>query len=151
VESVLRAAAIYIFLLVLFRVAGKRALSELSNFEFVLLLVVGESTQQAILGKDFSVINAYLVVTTLIGLQILLTGLKQKSERLKRVLDGLPVVIVEDGRPLKDRLDQLRVGEESILEAARELQGLERMDQIKYAVMESTGVITIIPKDGRGG
>lgn len=150
-ESVLRAAAVYVFLLILFRIAGKRALSELSNFEFVLLLVVGEATQQAVLGKDYSITDAYLVITTLVGLQILMTVLKQKSERLKRILDGLPVVIVEDGRPIKERLDQLRIGEGSILEAARELQGLERMDQIKYAVMESTGTITIIPKNGPGG
>ncbi len=150
-ESILRAAAIYVFLLILFRIAGKRALSEMSNFEFVLLLVVGEATQQAVLGNDFSIIDAYLVIMTLVGLQILLTVLKQRSERLKRLLDGLPVVIVEDGRPIKERLDPLRVGEDAIMEAARELQGLERMDQIKYAVMESTGTITIIPKDGQGG
>jgi uncharacterized membrane protein YcaP (DUF421 family) len=146
-EPVLRAVGIYVFMLIVFRFAGKRSLSEMSNFEFVLLLIIGESAQQAVLGKDYSLTNAYLVILTLTGLQISLSIWKQRSERVKRWLDGLPVVIVEDGRPLKERMDKLRVGEDSVLEAARELQGLERMDQIKYAVMESTGTITIIPKE----
>jgi uncharacterized membrane protein YcaP (DUF421 family) len=150
VESVLRAVAIYAFLLVIFRISGRRAVSEISNFEFVLLLIVGEATQQAILGKDYSLVNAFLVITTLVGLQIGMSLWKHRSERIKRLLDGLPVVIVENGNPIKDRMDKLRVGDDAVLEAARELQGLERMDQIKYAVMESTGTISIIPKDGEG-
>jgi uncharacterized membrane protein YcaP (DUF421 family) len=145
-EPILRAVVVYLFLLVLFRIAGKRSLSEMSNFEFVLLLIVGEATQQALLGKDYSVTNSFLVITTLVGLQIGLSLLKQRSERLKRLFDGLPLVIVENGRPLKDRMDKMRVGEDAVLEAARELMGLERMDQIKYAVMESSGIISIIPR-----
>jgi uncharacterized membrane protein YcaP (DUF421 family) len=149
-ESVLRAVAIYLFLIILLRVAGKRALSEVSNFEFVLMLVVGEATGQAVIGKDFSITNAYLVILTLIALQILMSYWKERSETIKRWFDGLPVILVENGKPLKDRLDKVRIGEDIILAAARELQGLERMDQIKYAVMESNGIISIIPKDGEG-
>jgi uncharacterized membrane protein YcaP (DUF421 family) len=149
-ESVLRAVAIYLFLIILLRIAGKRALSEVSNFEFVLMLIVGEATGQAVIGKDFSITNAYLVIMTLIALQIMMSYLKERSERVKRWFDGLPVILVENGKPLKERLDKVRVGEDVILAAARELQGLERMDQIKYAVMESNGIISIIPKDGEG-
>lgn len=149
-ESVLRAVAIYIFLLVLFRVAGKRSLSEMSNFEFVLMLIVGEATQQAVLGKDYSVINAYLVILTLVALQMGMAVLKEKSEKVKRLLDGLPVVLVENGKPLRDRMKKMRIGEDAIMASARESQGLERMDQIKYAVVESTGSISIIPKEGEG-
>ena len=149
-ESVLRAAAIYFFLLLIFRIAGKRSLSEMSNFEFVLLLIVGEATQQAVLGKDYSVTNAFLVITTLVGLNIGLSLLKQRSQRVKRLLDGMPLIIVENGRPLKDLMDKVRVAEDDIMTAARELQGLGRMDQIKYAVLESSGGITIIPKNAQG-
>jgi uncharacterized membrane protein YcaP (DUF421 family) len=149
-ESVLRAVAIYLFLIILLRIAGKRALSEVSNFEFVLMLVVGEATGQAVIGKDFSITNAYLVIMTLVVLQILMSFLKERSLTIQRWFDGLPVILVENGKPLKERLDKVRVGEDAILAAARELQGLERMDQIKYAVMESNGIISIIPKDGEG-
>jgi uncharacterized membrane protein YcaP (DUF421 family) len=145
-ESVLRAAAIYIFLLLLFRIAGKRALSEMSNFEFVLLLIVGEATQQAVLGKDYSVTNAFLVILTLIGINIGLSLLKQRSERVKRIFDGMPLVIVENGRPIKAMMDAARVAEDDVMSAARELQGIERMEQIKYAVLETTGIISIIPR-----
>src|SRR2546423_2492072 len=145
-EAVLRAVVIYAFLMLLFRIAGKRALNEMSNFEFVLLLIVGESTQQAVLGKDYSVTNAFLVVLTLISINIGMSLLKHRSERLKRMFDGMPLVIVENGRPLKQVMDAVRVAEDDVLEAARELQGLERMEQIKYAVLETTGTISIIPK-----
>ena len=146
-EPVLRATAIYLFLLVLFRIAGRRSLSELSNFEFVLLLIVGEATQQAVLGKDYSLVNAFIVILTLVGLQILFTLWKQRSRAVKLWLDGTPVILVENGKPLVDRLHKLRIGENSIMAAARELQGVERMDQIKYAVLESTGTISIVPKE----
>jgi uncharacterized membrane protein YcaP (DUF421 family) len=78
-DSVLRAAAIYLVLLVLFRVAGRRTLSEMTSFDFVLLLVIGEATQQALLGEDFSLINAVLVIITLIMLDVLISWVTQRS------------------------------------------------------------------------
>src|SRR5699024_10454047 len=105
-------------------------------FDFILLLIISEATQQAMLGNDFSVTNAFLVIMTLIGLDIGLSLLKQLSPRLDQLLEGLPLVIVEDGRLLKERMRKARIDEEDILTAARELQGLERMEQIKYAVLE---------------
>lgn len=145
-DAVLRAAAIYAFLLVLFRIAGKRSLSESTTFDLVLLLIVGEATQQALLGNDFSITNALLVILTLVGLNIGMSLWKQRSPQLEKWVEGVPLVIVENGQPLKDRMDKARVDESDILEAARTLQGLERMDQIKYAVLERSGGISIIPK-----
>ena len=145
-DAVLRAAAIYAFLLVLFRIAGKRSLSESTTFDLVLLLIVGEATQQALLGNDFSITNALLVILTLVGLDIGMSLWKQRSPQLEKWVEGVPLVIVENGQPLKDRMDKARVDESDILEAARTLQGLERMDQIKYAVLERSGGISIIPK-----
>src|SRR5436309_7927025 len=110
-ESVLRAAAIYFFMLILFRIAGKRSVTEMSSFEFVLLLIVGEATQQAVLGKDYSVTNAFLVITTLVGINIGLSLLKLNSHHAKRLFDGTPLVIVEHGRPLKDLMKKVRVVE----------------------------------------
>ena len=145
-DAVLRATAIYAFLLVLFRIAGKRSLSESTTFDLVLLLIVGEATQQALLGNDFSITNALLVILTLVGLNIGMSLWKQRSPQLEKWVEGVPLVIVENGQPLKDRMNKARVDEGDILEAARTLQGLERMDQIKYAVLERTGGISIIPK-----
>jgi uncharacterized membrane protein YcaP (DUF421 family) len=145
-DSVIRAAAIYIILLILFRVAGKRTLSDVTTFDFVLLLIVSEATQQALLGEDFSLTNAFLVILTLIGMDIALSLVQQRWPRLDKWIEGIPLVIVEHGQPLHERLKRLRVSEEEILVAARERQGLARMDQIQYAVLERSGGISIIPK-----
>ena len=146
-EPVLRAFIIYFLLVGLFRIAGRRALHEMSSFEFVLMLVVGEAIGQAVVGKDYSLTNAALVATTLIMLNVGLSVWKHHSNSVKLIVDGAPLVIVEHGRPLKDLMTKVRVSEDEVLEAARELRGLERMEQIKYAVVESSGVISIIPRD----
>jgi uncharacterized membrane protein YcaP (DUF421 family) len=145
-DAVLRATVVYFFLLLVFRIAGRRMLSEMTTFDFVLVLIVAEATQQGLLGNDFSVTNAFLVIITLFGIEIALTALKQRSARLEKWIDGVPSVIIEDGRPLKDRMEKARIDEQDILAAARTGCGLERMDQIKYAVLERNGSISIIPK-----
>jgi uncharacterized membrane protein YcaP (DUF421 family) len=147
-DAVLRAAAIYFLLLVLFRIAGKRTLSDVTTFDFVLLLIIGEATQQALLGEDFSLTNAFLVILTLIGIDIALSLWQQHWPWLDQWLEGVPLVIVEHGQPLRERMQRARVSEEDILTAARERQGLARMDQIEYAVLERSGGISIIPKQG---
>jgi uncharacterized membrane protein YcaP (DUF421 family) len=147
VDSVLRALAVYVFLLVIFRVAGKRTMAQVTVFDFVLLLIISEATQQAMIGQDFSITNAILVITTLIAAERGLTWVQARYKKIDKLLDGLPLVLVEDGKPFEDRLRQERVGEDDILAAARQTQGLARMDQIKYAVLEQTGGISIVPKD----
>ena len=99
-DSVLRAAAIYLVLLVLFRVAGRRTLSEMTSFDFVLLLVIGEATQQALLGEDFSLTHAVLVIVTLILLDVLISLVMQRSRLAGKLIEGVPMVIVADGKPL---------------------------------------------------
>lgn len=150
-DSVFRALAIYAILLIIFRISGKRSLAQITTFDFVLLLVIGEATQQALLGDDFSLTNAFIVIVTLVGIDIGLSLLKQRSPKLELLLDNAPLIIVENGRPLQERMDKARIDESDVLTAARELQGLERMDQIKYAVLERSGGVSIIPQSQQGG
>lgn len=145
-EMVLRAASIYVFLLIIFRVAGKHSLAEITTFDFVLLLIIAEATQQGLLGEDFSVTTAFLAVITLVGIDTALSLLKQRWKVIGRLAEGVPLVIVENGRPLKEHMRKSRVDESDVLTAARMNQGLERMDQIKYAVLERSGGISIVPK-----
>lgn len=145
-ETILRAVVIYVFLFLAFRVAGKRSLTDITTFDFVLLLIIAETSQQALIGDDFSVTTAVLLISTLILIEIGLTSLKQRYHRLDRFMEGEPVVLVENGRPLQERLALERVDVEDILEAARRWRGLERIDQIKFAVLEVDGNITIIPR-----
>jgi uncharacterized membrane protein YcaP (DUF421 family) len=110
------------------------------------LLIVAETTQQALTGQDYSITNSFLLIVTLIGLDIGLSLVKQRSKKVEQWLDNVPLVIVENGKPFKERMDKARIDEEDILNAARMHQGLERMDQIKYAALERSGGISIIPK-----
>lgn len=145
-ESVLRAVAVYGFLVLVIRLAGRRTMAQLTDFDFVLLLIIAEATQQGLLGDDSSITNAFLVILTLIVIDIGLSLWKQRSSRIEKWLDGVPLVIVEEGRLLEDRVKKARVDEQDILAAARMLHGLERMSQIKYAVLERAGGISIIPQ-----
>jgi len=146
-DSVLRATAMYAFLLLIFRVTGKRSMAQITAFDFVLLLIIGEATQQALLGNDFSLINAFIVIATLMFLELGLSLVKGWVPKLDPVLDSTPLVIVEDGKLLDDRISQERVDLSDILAAAREHHGLERLDQIKFAVLERSGGISIIPSE----
>lgn len=145
INPVLRGIFIYLFLLLIFRVAGKRSLSQVTTFEFVLLLVIGEATQQALLGEDFSTTNAFILIATLVGIDQLLSRIKQNSTRFEQITEGVALIVVDKGQLLPDRMKKVRVDEGDILEAARSLHGLERMDQIKYAIVERNGEISIIP------
>ena len=149
-DSVLRATAVYLILLVIMRVAGKRTLAQVPAFDIILLLIIGEATQQALLAEDFSIINAAIVIGTLVLLDIGLSLLKQHSKTLDRVIDDTPVVIVDHGKLLRDRMDRARIDEQEILIAARELHGLERVEQIKYAVLERSCCISIVPASSSG-
>ncbi len=144
-DAVLRATAIYLFLMLVFRLAGKRTLAQVTTFDLVLLLIISEATQQGLLGNDFSVTNAFLVIGTLVALDMVFDWAQFRWPRFARATESLPLVVVEDGRPLHDRLDRMRLDEEDVLEAARSTQGLERMDQIRLAVVERSGGISVVP------
>jgi uncharacterized membrane protein YcaP (DUF421 family) len=112
----------------------------------VLLLIISEAVQQAMIANDNSMTNALLLVSTLIGLNILLSVIAKRWTSFDNLIEDVPLVILRDGKPLRDRMQKERVDEHDILEAARAHEGLERLEQIKYAILERTGQITIVPK-----
>ena len=144
-NPVFRGIAVYLFLLLIFRIMGKRSLSETTTFEFILLLIISEVTQQALVGKDFSITGSAILIGTLMSMDLILSRLKDKFHFFGKVAEGMPLVIVDKGAPLTKRMQKSRVDEADVLEAARLHFGLERMDQIKYAVLEKDGSISIIP------
>lgn len=144
--SVVRALAVYGFLLILFRIAGKRSLSEITTFDAVLLLIISEAIQQALIDGDESLTNGFVLVTTLVMADVVMTLLTIRSKRLEKLMNDVPLVLVEKGKPIEDRMKKSRVDESDIMESARELRGLRSMDEIDYAILERGGHITIIPK-----
>jgi uncharacterized membrane protein YcaP (DUF421 family) len=145
-ESILRAAGFYLFLLVIFTVAGKRALSEMDTFDFILLLIISEAAQPALTGNDNSITNSALVIITLVMSETLMSVIRQRHPKVDRVLGGGPIIIVQNGKMFPHRMRKERVEEADVLKAARQSQGLERLDQIKFAILEEGGEISIIPK-----
>jgi uncharacterized membrane protein YcaP (DUF421 family) len=145
-DSVIKACIVYFVLWAIIRISGRRTLGEMSAFDFILFLIIGGSTQRAITGEDFSLTNALILVSTFVVIEIVLSLLDVRSPLLRRVFEGTPTVLVENGHPMTYRLLWARVTEDNILEAARRLHGLVRMEQIRFAILESTGKISIIPE-----
>ena len=146
-DSVFRSIAVYLFVLVVFRISGKRSLSQITTFDFILLLIIGEATQQALLGNDFSLINAFVVIATLTTLEVVFSWMGRRMPAFNRVMESLPVIVVENGKLLRERADQEGVTLSDILTAGREHHGLERLEQFKYAILERHGGISVVPQE----
>jgi len=145
-DSVARGFAIYFILLIVMRLSGRRTVAQMTPFDFVLLLIIAETTQQALLGDDFSIMNATVLILTLFSLDIVLSYVKQWSPGARLLLDGTPTVLIADGEIDARAIKRARIDMEDILAAAREQQGLSRLDQIKFAVLEADGGISILPQ-----
>ena len=143
-DSVIRAIVFYAIMLILFRIVGTRTLSQTTTFDLVLLLFISEAIQQALIDSDNSMTNALLLVITLLGINVLLSIVKERSKRFEQFVDGTPVVLVENGTIHRERMEKDRVDEADILESARILHGVERMEQVKYAVLEKSGEISVV-------
>jgi len=145
-ETVLRAASMYLILMVVLKIAGRRTLLEMTSFDLILLLIISEATQQALLGDDFSVTGASLTIITLIVIDILFGMMKSHFPRLELLIDGGSLILVENGKLLAMRARKAGISEDDILLSARCTQGLERLDQIKFAILEKNGKISIVPQ-----
>ncbi len=146
-ELVIRACAIYIFLVVILRVSGKRQFSEITTFDFVLLLIISEAVSQGLYGSaDYSLTASVILVSTLVGVDILLSYLKRSSPFVEGILESKPAILIRDGQLVHENLKAERVDEDDILSAARLTFGLDGLDQVRHAVLEVDGSISIIPK-----
>lgn len=144
---VFRALAIYLILLVVFKIVGRRALLQMTSFDLILLLIISEATQQALLGNDFSVTGATLTIITLVAVDMLFGFIKKQVNGAESVLDGSPVVLLEHGVPLVDKMKMVDVSLDDILVAARQNQGVMEVSKIKYAILERNGHISVIPEE----
>jgi uncharacterized membrane protein YcaP (DUF421 family) len=144
-DTVIRAVLIFFVLWTLIRLSGRRTIGELSAFDLILFLVIGGAVQRALVGQDYSLTTAFIIVSTLIALDAGLSLIRRDSPLIARWLDGVPMILVEHGRPLSSHMHRARVTIEDVLVAARRVHGLERLDQVKFAILEASGEISIIP------
>jgi len=144
-DIVIRAAVIFFVIYVLMRVLGKRELSRLEPFDLIILVVIGDLVQQAVTQQDLSVTGAVLAVGTIGVLTVFVSWLGWRFAPLRPVLDGRPVVLVEDGKPIAKNLARERITLEELAAEAR-IQKLESIDRVRWAVLETSGTISFIPR-----
>lgn len=145
-NPVFKGLIIYLFILVIFRFMGKKNLSETTTFDLVLLLIISETTSNALTGEDPSLLTCFLLICTMAGADYVLGRIKTANTKLDKFIDGAPLVLVAEGRLLAVRMRKSNVDLGDILEAARMTHGLERLEEIRYAVLEKDGSISIIPE-----
>jgi uncharacterized membrane protein YcaP (DUF421 family) len=145
-DIVLRAAVVFAFLIVLTRVIGRRELSSLQPFDLILLIILGDAVQQGLTQDDYSLTGAFLAVGTIAVLQVLVSWVSYRFPRTRKVIEGTPIIVVQDGEPIENNLKRERLDLDDVAEAARQ-QGIARLDEVKWAVLETTGQISFIKKE----
>ncbi len=147
-DIVLRAAIAFLFVLFLTRVVGRRELSSLQPFDLILLVMLGDLVQQGVTQNDFSVVGIVLAGGTIAVLTVIVSYGSFKFPKLRPVLDGEPVIVVEDGKPLERNLARNRITIEELLAAARQEQ-IASLRDVQWAVLETSGRISFIPREPR--
>jgi len=132
---------------VVFKIAGRRALLQMTSFDLILLLIISEATQQALLGEDFSVTGAMLTIITLVVIDMLFGVAKKYISGAESMLDGSPVILVVHGELQNEKLKKVDVSCDDILVSARQNHGIYQLEKIKYAILERNGHISIIPEE----
>jgi uncharacterized membrane protein YcaP (DUF421 family) len=143
VEIVVRATITLAVLFLLTRGVSKRSLGDLSPFEMLLLVTVGDIVQQGITQEDMSLTGSVLAVSTFGFWITVLTWITWRSERGRRIIEGVPIVLVRDGTPIDEALAVERMPLDEVLEAARQ-SGVDDLAKVKLAVLEVNGRISII-------
>jgi uncharacterized membrane protein YcaP (DUF421 family) len=145
VDLVLRATVGFLFVYFLTRVVGRRELSSLEPFDLIMLVMIGDLVQQGITQNDFSVTGMMLVAGTVALLTVAVSYTNFRFPRLRPILEGEPVIVVQDGEPIERNLRRNRITLEELAAQARGQQ-IESIGDIKWAVLETGGEITFIPK-----
>jgi uncharacterized membrane protein YcaP (DUF421 family) len=147
-QIVFRAAALFFFLWFVIRAIGRKELSELSTFDLVLLVVLGDLIQQGVTGNDFSVTGAMLAAGTFAILVAAFSYVSFRWPKAQEILQGIPVVIVRDGRPLPKVLAYERLTEADVKDAARE-QGIADLGEVMLGVLEADGKFSFLRTSGQ--
>ncbi|HEX3224568.1 MAG TPA: YetF domain-containing protein [Gaiellaceae bacterium] len=144
-DIVFRGVVVFVFLYGLMRVIGRRELSSLEPFDLILLVVLGDAVQQGLTQDDYSLTGAVLAIGTIAILQLVVSYANFRFPRLRPLLDGEPIVIVEHGKTIDKNMRRERVTMEDVMQAARQ-QNIRSLDDVDWAVMETSGAISFIKK-----
>jgi uncharacterized membrane protein YcaP (DUF421 family) len=149
-EIVVRTAVVYLFLIAVFRITGKREVGQMSVLELVLVLIISDAVQNSMVGENVTIWGGLVAVVTLVALDVGIKALVGRSRRLKRAIEGEPRLLVRDGVVLHRALRDEKIEPDELRAAVRE-HGLERTEDVRLAVLETDGSISIVPREGAGG
>lgn len=145
IEKILRPALIYFFLLIGLRLAGKRELAQLNPFDFIVLMTLSNTVQNAIIGNDNSLLGGMIGAAALLAVNYLVVRAVRHSRRLRRILEGRADVLVKDGKIQTEHLERELISKAELVAAAHK-QGISSLRDVEYGVLESTGTISFIQK-----
>ncbi|MBI3824770.1 MAG: DUF421 domain-containing protein [Candidatus Rokubacteria bacterium] len=143
-EKVFRTVVVYLFVLIAFRLTGKRQVGQLTPFDLVVLLIISNVVQNAVIGKDDSLGGGIIGAITMLALNYAVVELTFRSRRWRHLLEARPTVLVHDGRVLEDHLRRERLTHEDLLAALRK-SGIADLSHVRFAVLEPNGGISVIP------
>jgi uncharacterized membrane protein YcaP (DUF421 family) len=148
-EVALRVAVIYLFLVVVLRISGKREVGQLSILELIVVLLISDAVQNSMVGENTTVWGGMVAVLVLLGLDYGLSMVTRRSRRVRRAIEGEPRLLIRDGQLLPKALREEGVDANDVRAAIR-AHGFTRIEEIRMAVLETNGSISVIPKDAAG-
>jgi uncharacterized membrane protein YcaP (DUF421 family) len=144
-DLIVRSVVVFFFVLVLTRVIGRRELSQLAPFDLILLIILGDALQQGLTQDDYSVTGALLVVGTFAVLQVFMSWVGYRFRPLRPILEGEPLIIVQDGKPIEKNLKRERLTLDEVMESAR-MHEIGSLDDVQWAIIERNGEISFLRK-----
>ena len=144
-DIALRAIALYVFVVFVMRMIGRRELSTLTPFDLVLLIVLGDAIQQGLTQDDYSVTGAVVTVSALAIMQVTTSYISYRVKPFRKILKGEPIILIEDGKLLNQNLRRERISADDVAEEMR-IQEIAAFDQVQWAILESNGTISFIQK-----
>jgi uncharacterized membrane protein YcaP (DUF421 family) len=148
-DIALRAVVLYAFVILVMRVTGRRELSTLTPVDLVLLIVLGDAIQQGLTQDDYSVTGAVIAVSTIAAMAVLTSWVSLRSPRARRLLEGHPIVVVEDGRVIERNLRRERMSVDELCESMR-LKQIARLEDVEWAIVEGNGEVSFIERRRAG-
>ena len=145
-EIVLRTAIVYLFLVVVLRLSGKREVGQLSILELIVILVISDAVQNSMVGENTTLWGGLVAVLTLVVIDQALNQVRRRSRRVREALEGEPRLLIRDGRLLQRALREEEIAEDDVRTAVRK-HGLARVEDVRLAVLETDGSISVVPRD----
>jgi len=145
-ELVVRSAVVYVFLLVLLRITGKRQIGQLAPFDLVLLLVLSNAVQNSMNAGDNSLIGGLIAATTLIGLNFLVSLGTFRSKRLESLIEGRPQVLIHNGKLFEEVMAKAKLTHHELNTALREA-GCSGVEEVRSAILENNGTISVVARE----